>query len=61
MPRALVVLFLACLEKTAARRPCSAAELGRLLEATGLPERWTPERAREWWDANVPPAAAGPR
>jgi serine/threonine-protein kinase len=61
VPRALEDLILACLEKDPARRPTSAAELGRLLEATGLPQRWTPERAREWWDAHVPAAAAGPR
>ena len=58
VPRALEDLILACLEKDPARRPTSAAELGRLLEATGLPQRWTPEHSREWWDAHVPPAAA---
>jgi serine/threonine-protein kinase len=61
VPRALEDLILACLEKDPARRPASAAELGRLLEATGLPARWTPERAREWWDANMPPDAAAAR
>jgi serine/threonine-protein kinase len=61
VPPALEDLILACLEKEPARRPTSAAELGRLLEATGLPRRWTPERAREWWDAHMAPAAAPTR
>jgi serine/threonine-protein kinase len=56
VPRALEDLILACLEKDPARRPASAGELARRLEATGLPQRWTPERAREWWDAHMPPA-----
>ena len=56
VPPALEDLILSCLEKDPARRPVSAGELARLLEATGLPRLWTPERARDWWDANVPPA-----
>jgi serine/threonine-protein kinase len=58
VPRALEDLILACLEKDPARRPTSARELGTRLEATGLPGRWTPERAQEWWDAHVPAAPA---
>ena len=61
VPRELEDLILACLEKDPARRPTSARELARLLEATGLPRRWTPERAHEWWDAHVPPAHAAAR
>jgi serine/threonine protein kinase len=61
VPRELEDLILACLEKDPARRPTSARELARLLEATGLPLRWTPERAHEWWDAHVPPAHGAAR
>jgi eukaryotic-like serine/threonine-protein kinase len=61
VPPALEDLILSCLEKDPARRPASAGELARLLETTGLPQLWTPERAREWWDANVPPAPPVPR
>jgi serine/threonine-protein kinase len=61
IPRELEDLILACLEKDPARRPTSARELARLLEATGLPRRWTPERAHEWWDAHLPPAHAAAR
>ncbi|HEU0106343.1 MAG TPA: serine/threonine-protein kinase [Vicinamibacteria bacterium] len=61
VPSELEDLILTCLEKDPARRPTSARELARLLEATGLPGRWTPERAREWWDAHVPPAPAAAR
>jgi hypothetical protein len=59
VPRALEDLILACLEKEPARRPTSAAELGRLLEATGLPQRWTPEHAHAWWDTHAAAPASG--
>jgi serine/threonine-protein kinase len=61
VPRALEDLILSCLEKDPGRRPTSAGELARLLEATGLPRAWTPERARDWWDSHVPPARTAAR
>jgi eukaryotic-like serine/threonine-protein kinase len=44
----LDAIVLACLEKDPARRPQSAAELRRQLEACAV-EPWTGERARAWW------------
>jgi serine/threonine-protein kinase len=58
VPRELEDLILACLEKNPEHRPASAAELARRLEATGLPQRWTPDKARHWWDTHLAPVAA---
>jgi serine/threonine-protein kinase len=49
VPAALEEVILACLEKDPARRPASAHDLARRLEATGLAAEWTQDRAREWW------------
>jgi len=59
VPRALEDLILACLEKDPARRPSSAQDLARRLEATGLASGWTPEKARQWWDTHLPAPASG--
>jgi eukaryotic-like serine/threonine-protein kinase len=44
----LEAVVLACLEKDPERRPQSAAELRRRLEACGV-EPWDGDRARDWW------------
>jgi serine/threonine-protein kinase len=60
IPPALDRLILSCLEKDPSRRPQSAEQLDVLLDGCEVETPWTPERAREWWDAHEP-AAAGSR
>lgn len=53
VPADLDALVLACLEKDPARRPRSAAEIASRLAALPL-ERWTAQRAAEWWAGQGP-------
>ena len=48
------------LEKNPDDRPASAAELSRLLSASVPSPVWTPERAREWWEAHKPTTTERP-
>ncbi|MFC2173159.1 serine/threonine protein kinase [Acidobacteriota bacterium] len=54
IPEALDVLILECLEKDASKRPQTARDLSDRLKALNLHQKWTDERAREWWDSFFP-------
>jgi hypothetical protein len=55
IPGPLEDIVMDCLQKDPASRPQSAGEIARRLE--GLPlERWTRERAQEWW-RDIPPSS----
>ena len=49
VPAELATIVMRCLAKAPDDRPASSAILMRELEATGLADRWTPERAQAWW------------
>jgi serine/threonine protein kinase len=67
VPAELEAIVLACLEKDAARRPQSANELRRQLQACAV-EPWDAENARLWWlehetalQREVPASSSGPK
>jgi serine/threonine-protein kinase len=57
VPEPLERLILCCLEKDPDKRPASALELAERLAACPLPSRWTPDRARRWWQLHLPSAS----
>jgi serine/threonine-protein kinase len=61
LPPSLEALVLACLAKDPDERPPSAEWLAERLAECETAGAWTPERAREWWEANLPKAASASR
>ncbi len=57
IPPDLERVLMACLAKEPGGRPADAAELSRMLEDCRIPEPWTDEQAREWWQRNYPAGA----
>jgi len=55
IPPELERLVLDCLEKNPARRPQTAREIIRRLEAIPLEDGWTAADADAWWEANYRP------
>lgn len=54
IPESLDDLVLACLEKDPSKRPATAAELVRLLDACRDVEPWTERHAERWWNVHLP-------
>lgn len=54
IPEDLDRLVLRCLEKDPAERPQTADELSELLLSCDLPDSWSSDAARAWWDQNAP-------
>ncbi|MBW2418323.1 MAG: transporter substrate-binding domain-containing protein [Deltaproteobacteria bacterium] len=50
----LEALILACLAKTPDARPASAAALSARLEACPVPDTWSGEMAKAWWQTHLP-------
>jgi serine/threonine protein kinase len=53
IPESLEKLVLSCLAKEPEDRPPSAEWLGDRLAECRTDQRWSPQRAREWWEENV--------
>jgi serine/threonine protein kinase len=53
VPPELDEVVLDCLAKSPDDRPADAEELARRLAACPVPELWTAERARAWWQAHL--------
>jgi serine/threonine protein kinase len=58
LPEDLERLVLSCLAKEPKDRPPSAQWLGARLAECRTEGRWTPDRAREWWEQHLAPGLA---
>jgi len=58
IPAGLEAIVMRLIEKDPERRIQSARDLARSLRALRDVETWTPERAEEWWETNLPDLAA---
>ncbi|HOM99225.1 MAG TPA: serine/threonine-protein kinase [Acidobacteriota bacterium] len=54
VPAELERLIMHCLEKKPEDRPQNAEEVLQALSAVTLPNPWTQERARQWWERHFP-------
>ena len=54
VPKALEDVITSLLAKKPSKRPQTAIELARRLEALELPDRWTSEAAERWWKTHMP-------
>jgi serine/threonine-protein kinase len=57
IPADLEAVILACLEKDPGRRPRSADDLARRIDACAAAGGWNAESARSWWQTHRPAAA----
>jgi serine/threonine protein kinase len=53
-------LIMSCLSKIPAQRPQSAESLESALAGCAAASTWTAQKAREWWEINVPVNEAPP-
>jgi len=64
VPAALEAVVLDCLAKSVNARPSTAEVMDRRLATVEMPEPWTPEKARVWWELHrvniIQPASAEP-
>jgi serine/threonine-protein kinase len=60
IPEDLEALVLSCLAKDPLERPPSAQSLAERLAGCRTAQPWSQQRAREWWEKNVPPPEAAP-
>jgi len=54
IPTELDTVVLSCLAKNPDDRPRTAGDLALALEKITLPQRWTKERATDWWRTHLP-------
>ncbi|MFT3698999.1 MAG: serine/threonine-protein kinase [Kofleriaceae bacterium] len=58
IPPQLEHVVLRCLAKDPAERPQTADEVRQRLDQVHFPQRWSQERARKWWQTNLPDVLA---